>query len=284
MIVKTVLAILTLPVLGYCQNLTQQQACAKFSSAIVAINAGGVSHGSGFLVSSNGYILTAAHVVRDGSGYYSAIDIALSTGEHLEATPAIQLTIENVGQDYALLKVATKHELPFLILGNTSEVTVGADGTIIGFPFSAISATGGNITTKFCLTASFGAVSNEVHPVSGTKGTGANTIPFNTDVHVDVIYFQGPSIKGLSGSPVISRDSGHVVGILSTKLTGISSNLEEIGRQLTSGPDIGLGSVSLGKTSSAIIDTLDRQLANGLGSAVGVEEAARDLHHAQSKH
>lgn len=268
------------------QGLSQQQACEKFSNSIVSIDAGGISRGTGFIVSPDGFMLTASHVVRDDSGtYYSAIEVTLPTGEHLQAIPALPLSIDNVGKDYALLKITANHPLSFLQLGNTSEVNIGADATIIGFPFSAISANGNFVSTKFCLAATFAAVSYEVNPVGGTRKVGNRMVPFNDDVHVDVIYFQGPSVKGISGSPIISRDTAHVVGIVSTKLTGIGPALDQVRKRISeaqqSGGQVLIMGVNTNVAIGGVIDTLDTQLANGLGSAVGVEEAARDLSKAQ---
>ena len=271
--------------MGHPQILSQKQACGKFSSAVVSIDAGGESRGTGFLVSSDGFILTASHVVSDETGYHPAIDITLSDGQHIFAKPAMPPTPESVGRDYALLKVEATKQLPFLTLGNTSEVETGADGTIIGFPFSALSANGSSVSTKFCVAASFAAVTKDVRRVNGTQTLkGGRIVPLNKDVNFDVIYFQGPSVKGLSGSPVIARDSGHVVGILSTKLTGIGSGLEVAREQIhTAGQHLRVRmlGVDANATLGEVIDTLDSQLANGLGSAVGIEDAAADLNRAK---
>jgi len=45
--------------------LTQRQACERFTDAVIRIEAGGRSRGTGFLVSSDGFILTAGHVITD---------------------------------------------------------------------------------------------------------------------------------------------------------------------------------------------------------------------------
>jgi serine protease Do len=102
------------------QSLSQREACQKFSDAVVSIDAGGESKGSGFLVSPDGLILTANHVVADKDGtYHQAISVHLSTGEDVLASPAMTISAESVGQDFAILKVSAKSKLPFLSLGSS---------------------------------------------------------------------------------------------------------------------------------------------------------------------
>jgi S1-C subfamily serine protease len=280
--------LLTVSTVSSAQEMTQRAACAKFSDAIVSIDAGGDSIGSGFFVSADGYVLTASHVLRGSDNvFHSAIEITTGKGEHLFAKAVTVQNADNIGKDYALLKVdadaKAKPSYPFLTLGQLSDVTIGADATIIGFPFSAIGANGERIHAKFCLSASFAAISHETHKVAVTQTTKAGPVSATPDVTVDVIYFEGPSVKGISGSPVISRDTGAVLGIVSTKLTGISPQLEMIQGMIgRSQAEMVMGGVPVTRTLGATIDTLDSQLANGLGSAVSVEPAIADLR--RSKH
>jgi hypothetical protein len=45
---------------------------------------------------------------------------------------------------------------------------------------------------------------------------------------IDVIVFQGPNNKGMSGAPLISNRTGRVVGIVTRRLVGISDKLDDI--------------------------------------------------------
>jgi hypothetical protein len=266
--------------------LTQQQACAKFSSAVVRIEAGGRSRGTGFIVSSDGFVLTASHVVRDENGeYFSAIAVELPDGSFAFAKPAVSISPESVGRDFALLKIDGKTKLPFLALGGVEDVASGVEATIIGYPFSAITAQGKNISTKFCLSATVAATSVETVTVSGKSKNAKGSVPIEKDVKVDVIYFQGPSVKGISGSPIIARDTGHVVGIVSTKLSGIGSSLMELKQQTANGLGSGLSisGIEPGKAINAILTVLDDQLANGLGAAVGIDDPKDVMTKAQKK-
>lgn len=274
-------------ILGQNTPLSQRQACAKFSDAVVEINAGGESLGSGFIVSSDGFILTASHVVRNEDGaYYPTISTILADGSLEFATPTSPISLDSVGQDFALLKIAAKKQLPFLTLGSTEEVVTGGDATIIGFPFSALSSQETRLSQRFCLSATFAATDLITVRVNGTnKRLRGPAVPINKDIKVDVIYFQGPSVKGISGSPIISRDTGNVVGIVSTKLTGLGKSLtqlkDETGKGLGSG--IAISGLQPGPAINKILVVLDSQLANGLGSAVGIDDPKQELKRAQHK-
>ena len=103
------------------------------------------------------------------------------------------------------------------------------------------------------------------------------------DVKVEVIYFQGPSVKGISGSPIISRDTGKVIGIVTLKLTGITPALADLRER---GKHTGIAFSGIGDPGLAfvqVIDVLDQQLANGLGAATGIDDPAHALNMAKSK-
>ncbi len=208
--------------------------------------------------------MTVSHVIADTDGpYHRAISVQLSTGQNLLATPAMSISPESVGKDFALLKVTAKEKLPFLGVGYERDINIGGDATIIGYPFSALTREGKPVETKFCLSGSFAAVQVETVPVNGNRTVNGRKVPFNKDIKVDVVYLQGPSVKGLSGSPVISRDNGRVVGILSTKLTGISPALADL-RQETAkglGGNVYMSGLQPGPAINQIITVLDNQLA-----------------------
>jgi hypothetical protein len=82
--------------------LTQRQACEKFAAAVVRIEAGGKSRGTGFLVSPDGFVLTAAHVIidQDSGQYFSAVLIRLPDGTSPLAEIVSLMTPDNIGQDF----------------------------------------------------------------------------------------------------------------------------------------------------------------------------------------
>lgn len=136
------------------------------------------SLGSGFVLSSDGYILTSAHVIKDAS----EIVVRFKDRREFEA--------EVVGQDersdVALLKVPATDLNP-LDIGDPGELDVGEWVLAIGSPFG------------FESTATAGIVS-----AKGRSLPNENYVPFiQTDVAIN---------PGNSGGPLFDLD-GQVVGI-----------------------------------------------------------------------
>ena len=75
------------------------------------------SGGSGFIISSDGYVLTNHHVIEDAS----EITISLNDRREFKA----KLIGSDKKADVAVLKIDSEKDLPFLILGNSDEVKVG---------------------------------------------------------------------------------------------------------------------------------------------------------------
>lgn len=240
--------------------LTQVEACKQFDSAIVGIQAD-QSSGTGFIVSSDGWILTAAHVVIDPATKQNSSNIQVLMPDR-SLLPAIQVVpVEDaLLHDFALLKV-DKINLPYLQLGNENDVPVGSNIAIVGYPLST------GIAMKFCLA---GAV---VAKASVAK----------SDTQISIIFFQGISIKGISGAPMISLDTGKVIGIENIRLTGIGPSLERTKQQLASGMGGGvvISGIQFGPVLSDLVNTLDTQLANGLGAGNGISAAGLALDKAQ---
>ncbi len=83
--------------------------------------------GSGFLMSSDGYVVTNQHVVSNAT----EIMVTLPEGESYEAA----LIGADYDSDLALLKIEADHELPYLPLGDIEDVIVGEWAVAIGNPF-----------------------------------------------------------------------------------------------------------------------------------------------------
>jgi len=155
-----------------------------------------------------------------------------------------------------------------LELGSEDGIELGSPISIIGFPLAAILPIA-TAMPKFCL--------------SGTVAA-QTSFPLGNLNFLHTVYFQGVSIKGVSGAPIISLESGKVIGIVTTKLAGINKSLEEVENDINTIPhvEMGLGPGrgvvgSLGQ----VIDVLDTQLANGLGSGTGATDASYALKKAQ---
>ena len=134
--------------------------------------------GSGFIVSSDGLILTNAHVVRDAK----EVTVKLSDRREFRAT----VLGSDAPTDIAVLKVDAR-DLPVVALGNDKDVQVGDQVLAIGSPFG------------FEQTATQGIVS-----AKGRSLPGDSYVPFiQTDAAVN---------PGNSGGPLFDA-GGRVIGI-----------------------------------------------------------------------
>ena len=98
------------------------------------------SGGSGFIISRDGFILTNNHVV-DGA---DEIIVSLSDRREFRA----ELVGSDSRSDIALLKVDAD-DLPYLEIGNSSELKVGEWVMAIGSPFQLnFSVTAGIVSAK----------------------------------------------------------------------------------------------------------------------------------------
>jgi len=136
------------------------------------------SLGSGFVISSDGYVLTNSHVVKD------ADEIVVKLSDHRELLAKVIGT--DARTDVALLKVDAK-DLPAVTIGNPNKLQVGEWVLAIGSPFGfEQSVTAGIVSAK------------------GRSLPGGNYVPFiQTDVAIN---------PGNSGGPLFNME-GKVVGI-----------------------------------------------------------------------
>ena len=86
------------------------------------------SLGSGVIVSSDGYILTASHVVEGAD----SVKVALSTGEKEFDAKVIGM---DPPTDIAVLKIEPKQSLPAAVIGDSDKLEVGDMVLAIGDPF-----------------------------------------------------------------------------------------------------------------------------------------------------
>jgi len=135
--------------------------------------------GSGFIISPNGYIVTAGHVVR---GMHH---IVVTLYNH-KAYPA-KIVGLSVQYDTALLKIDA-HHLPTVQLGNANDLKVGQWLLAVGMPFG------------FYYTVTQGVVSAMDRPLP------------HDDPYIPFIQSDVPINPGNSGGPIFNM-SGQVVGI-----------------------------------------------------------------------
>lgn len=100
-----------------------------------------VGQGSGFIVDSDGYILTNNHVVADAS----VITVILKSGDSYPA----KVVGTDEKTDIALIKIEPDHKLPAVRLGTSADLKVGQWVVAIGNPFGLdYSVTAGIVSAK----------------------------------------------------------------------------------------------------------------------------------------
>jgi len=165
------------------------------------VSAGGL--GSGVLISQDGKVLTAAHVVQTAD----AVGVVLSDGQMIPAT----VISSTVLADIALLQLEKMPEgAGFAALGDSDKTDVGDEIFIVGAPYGlSYSLTAGHISGRHR---------------SGKVIWGLTELElFQTDAAVN---------SGNSGGPVFNLQ-GHVVGIVS-QILSVSGGFEGLGFAVTS--------------------------------------------------
>ena len=148
--------------------------------------------GSGFIIESDGYILTNNHVVEDAS------EIVVSLADRRERVASVVGT--DPQSDLALLKIEEAN-LPTVEIGNSESLQAGQWVIAIGSPFD------------FEMSVTAGIVSATGRSL---QGEAANYVPFiQTDVAIN---------PGNSGGPLVNGD-GQVIGINTLVRSGPGAGL-----------------------------------------------------------
>lgn len=155
--------------------------------------------GSGFILSTDGYILTNYHVIENSN----AITVTLYNGSTYEAT----LVGYDEDNDIAVLKVEASDLVP-VILGNSDQINVGDEVVAIGNPL-------GELT--FSLTA--GSISAKDREITMSNGSTMRLL--QTDCAIN---------SGNSGGALFNL-YGEVIGITNAKYSSNSSgaSIDNIG-------------------------------------------------------
>jgi S1-C subfamily serine protease len=157
-----------------------------------------VGGGSGFVVDSNGLILTNKHVVSEPDAEYTVI---LSDGRTFLATILTRDPINDV----AILKIDAK-DLPWLRLGDASRLQLGQSLIAIG-----------NALGIFRNTVSIGIVSGLSRSISAQADPNAPPQEMRGLIQTDAAINPGNS-----GGPIVDRN-GLVVGVNAAIVSGAQS-------------------------------------------------------------
>ena len=158
-------------------------------SAVVVVRTA-FGNGSGFIINSNGYILSNQHVIKDANDIF----IELHDGGKY---PAKVIDV-SISRDLALLKIPAD-KLPYISFGTIDHLSIGENVYAIGAPGGILKQT----VTKGI--------------VSAIREMGSIT---NPDVKVKYVQTDAAINKGNSGGPLITAD-GKAVGINSQKVTAV---------------------------------------------------------------
>ncbi len=145
---------------------------------------GGETHtvhalGSGFIVDSQGHIVTNDHVVKDATD----IEVTLADGRKLPA----KVVGVDLKTDLAVLQVKSATPLPHLALGDSDAARVGDWVVAVGNPFGL----GGTVTAG----------------ILSARGRQIGEGPYD-----DFLQIDAPINRGNSGGPLFAQD-GTVIGV-----------------------------------------------------------------------
>jgi serine protease Do len=160
-----------------------------------------VGGGSGFIISSDGMILTNKHVVSDSSAQYSVLT---ADGK----TYAAKVLARDPSQDLAVLKISATG-LPTVSLGDSNSLQLGQTAIAIG-----------NALGQFSNTVSVGVVSGLSRTVTASGGLSNDS----QETIRGVIQTDAAINPGNSGGPLLDLN-GDVIGID----TAIASDAQGIG-------------------------------------------------------
>ena len=159
---------------------------------IVVANRRSSGEGTGVIISSDGYILTNAHVVEGASS------VSVSTPASAKALTASVVGTDEAN-DVALLKVDNASGLPAAELGRSADVKVGDDVVAIG---NALGLRGDPTVTRGIVSA----LNRRVDELTGMMQTDAAINPGN------------------SGGPLVNS-TGQVIGINTAVAAGGAQNI-----------------------------------------------------------
>lgn len=182
-------------------------AAAQASPAVVTLSVsglGGAGSGSGVILTSDGYILTNAHVVTMGGDTNSAtISVRTWDGNVFEA----ELIGTDSTNDLAVLKIVASG-LSAITFADSDKVNVGASVVAIGAPLGLSSTVTGGIVSA--LDRTIQVASSEVQEGNGLEfWNGTSGVP---PISLQVIQTDAAINPGNSGGALVN-EVGELIGI-----------------------------------------------------------------------
>jgi Tol biopolymer transport system component len=165
--------------------MTTQEVTELVRKAVVRIETD-LASGSGFIIDPSGLIMTNNHVISDAE----EITVYLEDGTSHTGT----VEARDLVRDLALVKIEAT-ELPYLELGDLSEVSLGQQVVVLGYPLGG-------------------------ENVSVTSGL-VSTIDFDSGRNITWVQTDSAINPGNSGGPMLDL-RGRVIGVVSAKMVGIA--------------------------------------------------------------
>jgi len=157
-----------------------------------------IGGGSGFIVSADGIVLTNAHVVADPDAEYTAIM------DHDEGSKIpVKVIARDQIHDIAILKIESKKSLPYIGLGDSSQLELGEDVIVVGYALG-----------EFRNTVSTGVVSGLSRFIQAQTGYEKNVERLRGLIQTDAAINPGNS-----GGPLVDME-GKVIGISTAVVFG----------------------------------------------------------------
>ncbi|WP_443065674.1 trypsin-like peptidase domain-containing protein [Streptomyces sp. NBC_00557] len=168
---------------------------ARALPSVVTLHVSGTDQadtGTGFVLDTQGHILTNNHVVAPAGSTSGAVSVTFSSGDTVKA----KIVGRDSGYDLAVVQVHGVRGLAPLPLGNSDDVRVGDPVVAIGSPYDLAN------------TVTSGIISAKERPITagGEKGDGSDVS------YVDALQTDAPINPGNSGGPLLDSRA-RVIGI-----------------------------------------------------------------------
>ncbi|MEU6646749.1 trypsin-like peptidase domain-containing protein [Saccharomonospora sp. NPDC046836] len=176
---------------GSAQPGTVEAVAEKLGPSVVQLQTegqGGAAEGSGFVISSDGYIMTNNHVIENAANGGS-ITVVFPNGNRANAS----VVGRDPTTDIAVIRAEGANNLTAVELGRSDDLKVGQSVVAIGSPFELA----GTVTS--------GIVSSLNRPVTAGGGGDQTTV-------MDAVQTDAAINPGNSGGPLANM-SGQVIGI-----------------------------------------------------------------------
>ena len=156
--------------------------------SISTVSQNGSGTGSGFVIRSDGYILTNNHVINDVLSNQGTLTVTLNNGKKFEG----KILGSDSSYDLAVVKINATG-LPALQFGNSDSIQVGDQVIAIGSPLGL----SGTVTS--------GIISAKNRAVTSSGGTGESSF-------INALQTDAAINPGNSGGPLVDA-TGAVIGV-----------------------------------------------------------------------